>query len=83
VLATAYDDHALYPGKARQPTPGPGLNQPTLRTTGYGQGRIFVTALGHHAAAVSTPAFVATFTRAAEWAATGAVTLPVPPEMAQ
>ena len=83
VLATAYDDHALYQGKARQPTPGPGLNQPMLWTTGYGQGRVFVTALGHDAAAVSTPAFVTTFTRGAEWAATGNVTLPIPPEMAQ
>jgi uncharacterized protein len=83
VLATAYDDHALYQGKARQPIPGAGLNQPMLWTTGYGQGRIFVTALGHDAAAVTTPAFVATFTRGTEWAATGNVTLPIPPEMAQ
>jgi type 1 glutamine amidotransferase len=83
VLPTAYDDHALYQGKARQPIPGLGLNQPMLWTTAYGQGRIFVTALGHDAAAVSTPAFVTTFTRGAEWAATGAVTLPIPPEMAQ
>lgn len=81
VLATAYDDHSLYGGKARQPTPGPGLNQPVLWTTGFGQGRVFVTVLGHDAQAVSTPAFVVTFTRGAEWAATGEVTLPIPPEM--
>lgn len=80
VLATAYDDHALYGGKARQPTPGPGLNQPMLWTTGFGQGRVFVDALGHDAPAVSTPAFVVTFTRGTEWAATGQVTLPIPPE---
>ncbi len=83
VLATAWDDHALYQGKARQPTPGPGLNHPMLWTVNYGKGRVFGTALGHDAENVQTPAFVVTFTRGAEWAATGAVTLKVPPEMAQ
>lgn len=82
VLATAWDDHALYKNP-KQPTPGPGLNHPMLWTTTWGQGRILVTALGHDVAAVSTPAFIVTFTRGAEWAATGTVTLPVPPEMAQ
>jgi hypothetical protein len=33
--------------------------------------------------AVSTPAFIVTFVRGAEWAATGNVTIPIPPEMAQ
>jgi hypothetical protein len=83
VLATAYDDHALYLGKARQPTPGPGINHPSLWTLNYGQGRVFATMLGHDGPAVSTPTFVVTFTRGAEWAATGAVTLPIPPELAQ
>lgn len=83
VLATAYDDHALYGGKARQPIPGQGLNHPMLWTLDYGKGKIFVTALGHDAPAIKTPAFIVTFTRGAEWAATGQVTLPVPPEMAK
>jgi type 1 glutamine amidotransferase len=81
VLATAYDDHSLYQGKARQPIPGAGINQPMLWTLDYGKGRVFATVLGHNVPAVNTPAFVTTFTRGAEWAATGAVTLPVPPEM--
>lgn len=81
VLATAWDDHALYQGKAKQPTPGKGLHQPMLWTVDYGKGRVFVTALGHDVPAVRTSAFVATFTRGAEWAATGAVTLPIPPEL--
>lgn len=81
VLAAAWDDHSLYGGKARQPVPGPGLDHPMLWTVQYGQGRVFVTALGHDAPAISTPAFITTFTRGAEWAATGNVTLPVPPEM--
>lgn len=82
VLATAWDDHSLYQGKAKQPTPGPGLHQPMLWTVQYGQGRVFVIALGHDVAATSTIPFAVTFARGAEWAATGKVTLPVPPEMA-
>jgi len=78
VLAAAWDDHALYQGKARQPTPGPGLDQPMLWTTQYGKGRVFVTALGHDAEALTNPGFIVTFARGAEWAATGAVTQPVP-----
>lgn len=81
VLATAYDDHALYQGKARQPIPGRGINQPMLWTLQYGKGRVFATMLGHDAPAVNTSAFITTFTRGAEWAATGNVTLPIPAEM--
>jgi hypothetical protein len=83
VLATAWDDHALYQGKARQPTPGPGLHHPMLWTVNYGKGRVFVTALGHDAAAVKTPTFITTFTRGAEWAATGTVTLAPLPDTAE
>jgi hypothetical protein len=83
VLATAWDDHALYEGKTKQPTPGAGLHQPMLWTVNYGKGRVFVTALGHDAGAVQTPAFVTTFARGTEWAATGNVTLPAPAGMAE
>jgi type 1 glutamine amidotransferase len=83
VLATAWDDHSLYQGKARQPVPGAGINQPMLWTVEYGKGRVFVTVLGHDVPAIQTPAFVTTFTRGAEWAATGLITLPIPPEMAK
>jgi hypothetical protein len=82
VLATAWDDHALYKGKARQPIPGPGLDQPMLWTVQYGQGRVFATALGHDAEAMKSAGFVATFQRGAEWAATGAVAIPLPRELA-
>ncbi len=81
VLATAWDDHSLYNGKAKQPVPGAGLDHPMLWTVDYGKGRVFVTALGHDGAAVGTAAFITTFTRGAEWAATGAVTIAPPPEM--
>jgi len=83
VLATAWDDHALYKGKAKQPIPGPGIDQPMLWVLNFGQGRVFGDALGHDADAMKTPGFTSTLARGAEWAATGAVTLPVPPELAQ
>jgi type 1 glutamine amidotransferase len=67
----------------RQPIPGAGLNQPSLWTLSYGQGRVFADVLGHNVVAVNTLGFVTTFTRGAEWAATGAVTLTIPPEMRQ
>jgi type 1 glutamine amidotransferase len=75
VLATAYDEPSLYKGKARQPFPAPGVEQPLLWTVDYRKGRVFATMLGHDLAAASTPGFVVTFLRGAEWAATGAVTL--------
>jgi len=84
VLATAWDDHALYnKEKTRQPIPGQGVHQPMLWTTNYGKGKVFVTVLGHDIPTIQTPAFIATFLRGAEWAATGAVTLPIPPGMAK
>jgi len=83
VLATAYDDHSLYGENVRQPIPGPGIHQPILWTVDYGQGRVFVTTLGHDGEDVLHPTFVTTFTRGAEWAATGAVTLAIPPALAE
>lgn len=83
VLATAYDDHALYKGRARQPTPGPGIHQPILWTTQYGAGRVFVTTLGHGPDEVRGQGFAVTFARGTEWAASGKVALPIPPEMAR
>lgn len=80
VLATGWDDHSLYKNP-KQPTPGPGKDQPMLWTYQYGKGRVFTNVLGHDGPAVVTAPFVVTFTRGAEWAATGAVTLPVPSEM--
>lgn len=80
MLATAWDDHALYNGKAKQPTPGAGLDQPMLWVW-KPAGRVFVTALGHDVASVKQAGFEATFVRGAEWAATGAVTIPLPPDL--
>jgi type 1 glutamine amidotransferase len=83
VLATAWDDHALYQGKAKQPIPGAGLHQPMLWTLNYGKGRVFVTALGHDPAAMTGAGFAVTLARGAEWVATGNVTIPVPAEVAK
>jgi hypothetical protein len=44
---------------------------------------VFATVLGHDGTAVKLPGFVTTFTRGAEWAATGNVTIPVPPRLAE
>jgi type 1 glutamine amidotransferase len=82
VLATAYDDHALYNGRARQPVPGPGIHEPILWTTDYGKGRVFVTTLGHGPDEVRRLGFMSTFARGSEWAATGKVALPIPAEIA-
>ena len=83
VLATAYDDHSLYNGRARQPIPGAGIHQPILWTTEYGKGRVFVTTLGHGVDEVKQQPFAVTFARGAEWAATGKVTQTMPPELAR
>jgi hypothetical protein len=84
VLATGWDDHSLYVPKPREVLPsGPSQDEPLLWTVPYGAGRVFATVLGNDMRAVRTPAFITTFVRGAEWAATGAVTIPLPPELAQ
>jgi type 1 glutamine amidotransferase len=47
----------------------------------YGQGRAFVTALGHDAEAMKNVGFAVTLARGTEWAASGKVTIPAPPEL--
>ena len=82
VLATGWDDHTLYVAKPRDPLPtGPSRDEPLLWTVRYGTGRVFATMLGNDMRAVRTPGFVATFVRGTEWAATGAVTIPLPSEL--
>jgi type 1 glutamine amidotransferase len=81
VLATAWDDHARYPQGERQPLAGPGAAEPILWTVNYGQGRAFVTALGHDAEAMKNVGFAVTLARGTEWAASGKVTIPAPPEL--
>jgi len=48
-----------------------------------GKGRVFSLMIGHSAQATKSAGFRATFTRGVEWAATGAVTQPVPADVAE
>ncbi len=69
VLATAF---------APKAKGGTDENEPMLMTITYGKGRVFSTLLGHAGEQLKSVAFIATFQRGAEWAATGKVTQPVP-----
>ncbi|MCX6997421.1 MAG: ThuA domain-containing protein [Kiritimatiellaeota bacterium] len=53
-------------------------NEPMLWTVSFGQGRVFMTMLGHDGLAMSCLGFRTVLARGTEWAATGKVTLPVP-----
>lgn len=57
---------------------GSGEDEPLLFTITYGKGRIFQNALGHTPKELASVAFIVTFQRGAEWAATGKVTQKVP-----
>ena len=67
VIATAYSDPAQS---------GTGKDQAIVWCVKYGAGRSVHTTLGHDAAARARPGFLALMARGAEYAATGAVTVP-------
>ncbi len=69
VLATAF---------APKEKGGAGEHEPVLFTVEFGKGRVFQNALGHTAKELKSVAFIATFQRGAEWAASGKVTQKVP-----
>jgi len=69
VLATAF---------APKEKGGAGEHEPILFTVSYGKGRVFQNALGHADSHLKSVAFIATFQRGAEWAASGEVTQKVP-----
>ncbi len=69
VLATAFS-----PKEKR----GTGEHEPQLMTIDYGKGRVFHHAFGHAGKQLASVAFIATFQRGTEWAATGKVTQKVP-----
>lgn len=74
VLATAYS------GKPKDKG-GSGRHEPMLVTITYGKGNIFHTALGHDVRSLRCKGFALTFTRGAEWVATGKVTIPAPEDI--
>jgi type 1 glutamine amidotransferase len=59
---------------------GTKVHEPMIWTVSYGKGRVFHTPMGHDANAMRCWGFAGTLTRGTEWAATGAVTLPLPKE---
>ncbi len=75
ILATAYSDPR---------TGGTGVHEPVVWYVPYGEGKVFTILLGHVGRSQADPVamrcvgFVTLFRRAAEWVATGRVTLPVP-----
>lgn len=54
---------------------------PMVFTVDCGKGRVFHTPMGHDTTSVSCAGFVCLLQRGTEWAATGAVTLPVPDDL--
>jgi uncharacterized protein len=56
-------------------------NEPILWTVDYGEGRVFVKLLGHDTNTMQDSFFRTTLLRGCQWAATGEVTLPIPPDM--
>lgn len=79
ILATAWDD----PKNCRSPGQrcGTGEDEPLIWVRNYGMGRVFQTALGHDTKAMQAGGFELTIRRGTEWAATGQVTIPVPPDL--
>ena len=60
---------------------GTGLHEPMAWTVPFGKGRVFVTVLGHAVPETTAPDSAIILERGAEWAATGAVTIPVPADL--
>ena len=81
----AKDMHILATAFSAKDKGGTGTNEPMIWTIPYGKGRVFTTVLGHVSGdditALKDPGFQAMVTRGSEWAATGAVTIPLPKEL--
>jgi type 1 glutamine amidotransferase len=73
ILVTAWADPAQK---------GTGGHEPMVFTVTCGKGRVFVNLLGHDATSVTHPGCAALMVRGTEWAATGAVTIPPPADLA-
>jgi type 1 glutamine amidotransferase len=71
ILATAYAPRQLG---------GRDLHEPVLMAIDYGRGRVFHTALGHAPYSMRCVGFATLLERGCEWAATGKVTIPIPPD---
>jgi len=65
----------------KEPSGQDSNTQPAIFVSNYGAGRIFHTILGHDARALRNTGFQTLLSRAAEWAATGEVSITIPQEM--
>lgn len=74
VLATAFSDSKIDPKNT-------GKHEPVVWVASYGKGRVVENVLGHDVPAMQSPGFQTLLIRCVEWAATGKVTYPVPPEL--
>ncbi len=85
VLVTGWDNPLRYTQVPDQwdALPGMGQDHPVAWTTRYREGRVFATGLGHGPEAVSHSSFRGLFARGVEWAATGAVSIPLPEDFGQ
>lgn len=59
---------------------GTGRHEPMVMVVNYEQGRIFHTTLGHADYSQECVGFITLLLRGTEWAATGKVTIPIPPD---
>ena len=78
ILATAYADIEKNAPPWDPSVKGLGQHVPQLMAIEYGKGRVFHTTLGHFDYSMEDVGFITTLQRGAEWAATGAVTQPIP-----
>jgi type 1 glutamine amidotransferase len=60
---------------------GTEMHEPMAWTVPFGKGRVFVTVLGHAVPETTAPDTAILLERGAEWAATGAVTIPAPTDI--
>ena len=58
-------------------------HEPMMMTIAHGKGRVFHTPMGHGDYSMECVGFISTFQRGSEWAATGAVSLPIPEDFPQ
>ena len=74
VLATAYSDKAKDPKNTDK-------HEPVVWVSTYGKGRVCENVLGHDVEAMQSAGFQTLLIRGVEWAATGAASTPLPPEL--
>jgi type 1 glutamine amidotransferase len=71
--------HLLATAFSEMSSGGTGAHEPMIWTVKYGMGRVFHTPMGHDLTGMRCVGFITTLRRGTEWAATGHVTLPIPP----